>query len=178
MRRVDPVAIGAEIEGLIREIRAGADAQVGAQAQELVRLLLALYGEGLAAMLDIVRTERGGSNAILERFASDPLVASLLVLHDVHPHPLDVRVERAVVALTPHLPAGTHVTLVSADVDSVRVAVQRTSASAGQSGETLRLAIERAIREAAPEVSAIHVDGLDDRLIQVIRTPQNPERPS
>jgi hypothetical protein len=171
MKNVDPVAIGAEIESLIQRICAGGDPRV-AQAQELVRLLMSLYGEGLSTMLDIVRTEGGGSQAILERFATDPFVASLLVLHDLHPHPLEMRVKRALVELTPHLPANTHVTLVAADVDSVRVAIQRASASAGQSGETLRLALERTIREAAPEVSAVHVDGLQDPLIQVIRTPR------
>jgi hypothetical protein len=169
-RNVDPVAIGAEIESLTQKISAGRDAHLAAQAQELVRLLMALYGKGLSTMLEIVRTERGGVDAILERFATEPLVGSLLVLHDLHPHPLEVRVERALIQLTPHLPAHTHVTLVAADVDAVRVAVRRTSPSPGGSGETIRLALERAIREAAPETGAVHVEGLEDTLIQVIRT--------
>jgi hypothetical protein len=177
MKNIDPVAVSAQIETLIQKIADGGAPHVAAQAQELVRLLMSLYGEGLSTMLDIVGTERGGPQAILERFATDPLLASLLILHDLHPHPVAARVERALGELTPHLPSNTRVTLVAADADSVRVAVQRASASVGQSADTLRVALERAIREAAPEVSAIQVEGLEDPLIQVIRTPRVVDTP-
>jgi len=168
MSRVDPAAIGGEIETLIRKMGALGDSQATAQAQELVRLLMSLYGAGLSRVLEIVRTEGGGPEALLDRLAADPLLASLLVLHDLHPHPIDARVERALTGLRPHLPALTHVRLVAADADSVRVAVERSAAGQAQTGN-IRLAIERAIQEAAPEIGAIHIDGLDDALIQIVR---------
>jgi hypothetical protein len=33
----------------------------------------------------------------------------------------------------------------------------------------IRLAIERAIQEAAPEVVAVEIDGLEEPLIQIVR---------
>jgi hypothetical protein len=128
---------------------------------------MSLYGAGLSRMLDVVRTEGGGPPAVLDRLAADPLLASLLVLHDLHPHPLEFRVQRAVTELQPHLPALTRVTLVAVERDSVRVAVERTAA--GQTDGTVRLAIERAIQEAAPEITAIHVEGASP-LIQIARS--------
>jgi hypothetical protein len=177
MSDVDAAAIGAEIESLIRKMGALGDSHTTDQAQELVRLLMSLYGAGLSRVLDIVRTEAGGPQAVLERFAIDPLLASLLVLHDLHPHPLDVRVERALNGLRPHLPAHTHLTLVAAGGDSVRVTVAQSTAGQAQAGGSIRLAIERAIQEVAPEIGAIHIDGLDDPLIQIVRPSQTPAPP-
>ena len=169
MNQVDAASVGAEIENLIRKMGTEGDSEATALAQELVRLLMSLYGAGLSRVLDIVRTERGGPQAVLERLAGDPLLSSLLVLHDLHPHPVGIRVERALKGLEPHLPADTHVTLVAAGGDSVRVTVERPAAHRAQSGAGVRLAIERAIQEAAPEIGAIHIDGLDDALIQIVR---------
>src|SRR5687767_13510815 len=121
---VDPAAIGVQIENLIAKMGAADDTQSAAEAQELVRLLMSLYGAGLSRMLDIVRTEVGGPQAVLDRLGNDPLVASLLVLHDLHPQPIDVRIKVALAGLTPHLPIQT-LTVLSANSNSVHVRVDR-----------------------------------------------------
>ena len=167
----DTTAVSAGIERLVQRLDASVDSPAKAEAQELVRLLLALYGNALSRVLDILRTEQGGSHAVLDRLAKDPLVGCLLVLHDLHPDPVDVRVARALMMLQPHLPADTAVHLVAVEGDSVRVRAERT-ASARISGVGLRLAIERALHESAPELVKIHIDGLDDSsstLIQIRR---------
>ena len=169
MTNVDAAAVGAEIETLVAKLDAMGDSPVKAQAQELVRLLMALYGAGLSRVIDVIRTERGGPQAIFQRFTADPLVASLLALHDLHPDPIETRVQRALAALQPHLPAAARVTLRSADREAVRVAVEWGGPHQSRGGDTLRVAIERAIREAAPELTAVHVDGLDAPLIQIVR---------
>jgi hypothetical protein len=174
MSRLDPAAIGSEIERLVQEVSELGDTRATERVQELVRLLMSLYGAGLARALDIVRTERGGPDAVLGRFATDPLLASLLVLHDLHPHPVDARVERALKGLEPHLPAQTQLTLVSVDDTSVHVRVDRAGNGDARGGGNTRLAIERAIQEAAPEIGTIHIDGLDEALIQILRSAHPP----
>jgi hypothetical protein len=168
MKEADPARIGEEIEALVAALSALGDSPARAQAQELVRLLISLYGAGLARMLDLIRTEGGGPDAVLERFAADPLLASLLAVHDLHPHPIEVRVRRALAGLQPHLPPSTRVTLAAVAPDSVRVTVERPAA--GQAGHTIRMAIERAVQEAAPELTAIQVEGLEAPLIQIVRS--------
>jgi hypothetical protein len=170
MRHVDPATIGAEIETLVQKLSALGDSPAKAQAEELVRLLLSLYGAGLSRVLDLIRTERGGPEAVLERFAADPLLASLLVLHDLHPHPVEVRVQRALAGLQPHLPGSVHVTLAAVEAESVRVTVERPTSGPIQAGATIRAAIERAIQEAAPELTAISIEGLEEPLIQIVRS--------
>ena len=167
---VDPVAIGAEIEHLVQHLTVLGDSPAAAHAQELVRLLMSMYGAALARMLDVIRTEAGGSEAILERLSRDGLIASLLVLHDLHPDPLESRVARAIKALAPHLPQVT-LSVTAVSEDAVRVNVESDAPGDGKERGHLRLAIERAIQEAAPEIATIDIEGLDvvPALIQIVR---------
>ena len=174
MNDIDAAAVGAEIEIRVRELSAVTDSPAVARAQELVRLLMSLYGAGLSRMLDVVRTERGGPQAVLDRMATDPLLASLLVLHDLHPHSVELRIQRALATLQPYLPASTNVTLMAVERDSVRVTVERSAAGRGEAGDTVRRAIERAIQEAAPEIAAIEVEDLGGPLIQIARASPAP----
>ena len=64
-----------------------ADAEADPKAVELVRALTELYGEGLARIVAMTPDPR--------ELARDELVAQLLVLHDLHPVPLEDRVRRA-----------------------------------------------------------------------------------
>lgn len=165
---LDPEAIGAEIERILEDIRVGADRGTHARSQELVRLLMSLYGAGLSRMLDLIRTEQAGPQAILERFAGDGLIASLLALHELHPHSLDARVRRAIEALRPHFPPHLTLSVVTIAGDTVHL---RAAAPGGPAATaTLRASVERAIQELAPEIATIRIDGLDDRaLIQIVR---------
>lgn len=171
MTPVDPIAIGAELETLIASMDARADSRDAASTRDLVRLLMSLYGAGLSRVLEIVRTEGGGPQAVLDRLAADPLLASLLVLHDLHPHPVERRVTQALEGLRPHLPVDTQVTVVAIDDGSVRLKVERPAARATDGG-SIRSALERAIQEAAPEIATVHVDGPEAPLLQIIRPSQ------
>ena len=173
MTPVDPIAIGAELETLIAKMDALDESRDAASARELVRLLMSLYGAGLSRVLEIVRTESGGPQAVLDRLAADPLLSSLLVLHDLHPQPVERRVNQALEGLRPHLPVDTQVTVVAIDDGSVRLKVERRAARSADGG-SIRSAIERAIQEAAPEIATVHVDGPDATLIQIIRPSQAP----
>jgi hypothetical protein len=167
----DPATIGAGIEALIQKIE-DRDPQARVHAQELVRLLMSLYGAGLSRMLDVARTEGGGPQALLDRLGADPLIASLLVLHDLHPQPATIRVQRALAALQPHLGDGTQLTAIAVDGESARVRVAHGSGSRLPAAGA-RTAIERAVREAAPEVVEIDIEGLPgegtEQLIQIRR---------
>ena len=173
----DPAAIGAEIERLLQRLGALEDSDARMQAQELVRLLISLYGGALSRMLAIVRTERGGPDAMMDRFAEDGLIASLLVLHELHPHPVQRRVEGALAWLAPHLPAGTTVEVLGIHGETLRLRLDAEPAGRAAAAGTIRASIERAIHEAAPEIEAVDIDGLDPAeprsLIQIVRPPRD-----
>ncbi len=57
--------------------------------------ILELHGAGLERMMEITSGAGDPVKALIRRFAGDNLVASLLVLHNLHPDDLETRVQHA-----------------------------------------------------------------------------------
>ena len=152
---------GARIETLLTEVRARADGPVLDMTEELVRLLAEVYGAGLERILEIVDEGPGGAE-VIARLADDELVASLLLLHDLHPIDVETRIEVALDKVRPYL--GSHaggVDFLGVDDDGVvRLRLEGSCNGCPSSTVTVKLAIERAIEEAAPEVTGIAVEGV------------------
>ncbi|ORV89993.1 hypothetical protein AWC11_12900 [Mycobacterium interjectum] len=128
------------------------------RAQQLVREVVGLYGAGLE------RIVRAGDAGLAERLAADDLVASLLLVHGLHPHDVHRRVSDALDRVRPYL--GSH----GGDVDlleivagegpgesTARLAFRGSCKSCPSSAVTLELAVQDAVRAAAPEISSIEV---------------------
>jgi Fe-S cluster biogenesis protein NfuA len=113
-----------------------------------VRLVVELYGAGLERTVELAGPE------VTERLVEDELVASLLVLHGLHPKDTQTRVVEALDKVRPYL--GSHaggVELLGVDPDGVvHLRLEGSCDGCPSSTQTVKLAIERAIEEAAPEV--------------------------
>jgi Fe-S cluster biogenesis protein NfuA/nitrite reductase/ring-hydroxylating ferredoxin subunit len=148
--------VGSRIELLLAELRAASDAATADKAEELVRLLMEFYGAGLARVVELADEE------LLDRLTGDELVASLLVVHDLHPRGTEERVVEALDRVRPYL--GSHaggVDFLGVDDDGVvRLRLEGSCDGCPSSTVTVKLAIERAIEEAAPEVTGVHVEGV------------------
>lgn len=127
------------------------------RARQLVREVVALYGAGLERIL------RLGGPQLAERLATDDLVASLLLVHGLHPHNVDRRVSDALDRVRPYLGShGGDVELIDVTADGVvRLAFRGSCKSCPSSAATLELAVEDAIRAAAPEIATIVVVGAE-----------------
>ena len=159
------------IEALLQELGALGDPHARARAEELVRLLMRLYGAGLNRILEIVHEEIGESgeagesgaaaaDRFFDRLADDGLVSGLLVLHGLHPLDLETRILRALDRVRPYLGShGGDVTLLGVDEGVVRLRLEGSCHGCPSSTVTMKLAVERAIEEAAPEISGIAVEG-------------------
>ena len=109
----------------------------------------------------------------LDRLVEDELVASLLVLHDLHPKDTETRVVEALDQVRPYL--GSHaggVELLGVDPEGVvHLRLEGSCDGCPSSTMTVKLAIERAIEEAAPEVTAVEVENLtrekEPQLLQI-----------
>jgi Fe-S cluster biogenesis protein NfuA/nitrite reductase/ring-hydroxylating ferredoxin subunit len=153
--------VGDRIEQLLAGLRAGKDKET---AEELVRLLVDLYGDALTR---VVRTLDTGQ---VLRLAEDELVESLLLLHGIHPLDVDTRIQRALDTVRPYL--GSHAGGVEyLGVDAEGVAHLRLEGSCHgcpSSTVTVRSAIEGAVVGAAPEVARVEVSGMTEPgLLQV-----------
>jgi hypothetical protein len=153
------------MESLLDELGA-ADPQVRTRAEELIRLLMQLYGAGLARAIEIL-----GSDAAA-RLAEDKLLGSILLLHDLHPVDARTRIAEALHRIERRLD-GHRVYL--ADLCEGR-AIIRVELHGGVRPSGLVTAIERAIAESAPEVE-VSIEGLPEpvpALVQ-IAMPNAPE---
>jgi Fe-S cluster biogenesis protein NfuA/nitrite reductase/ring-hydroxylating ferredoxin subunit len=130
------------------------------RAEELVRLVADLYGAGLERILDIVYDAGHLDDEVLAALAHDELVASLLLVHGLHPYDVAMRVEQALESVRPYLGShGGDVELLEVDDEgTVRLRLLGTCDGCPSSSVTLKLAVEGAIEAAAPEISGILVE--------------------
>jgi Fe-S cluster biogenesis protein NfuA/nitrite reductase/ring-hydroxylating ferredoxin subunit len=125
------------------------------RAEQLVREVVDLYGAGLERVMDIVLA---ANPDLAESFTRDDLVASLLLVHGLHPHAVERRVADALDSVRPYLGShGGDVHLLEVEVDVVRLRFAGSCKSCPSSAVTLELAVEDAVRAAAPEISSIEV---------------------
>jgi Fe-S cluster biogenesis protein NfuA len=151
-------ATGDRIEQLIDELRATSDPRSYDRVEELLRLVSELYGAGLGRVVELAQDH---APDLLEAFLEDDLVASLLLVHGLHPATLPERVEDALAHVRPVLAAhGGDVELLDVDADAGAVRLRLLGSCDGcpSSTVTLQLAVERAIVEAAPEIGIIDVE--------------------
>jgi hypothetical protein len=152
---------GQRIEELIARLEPLDDPRLAA-AKELVRAVLKLHARGLTAAMTILHAHAATptGNAIVEACVRDRDFAALLVLHDLHPQPIEQRVQQALSALRPRLAVqGLAVRCIAIDATSVKLAVD-ANGKHGFSVPALRREIEDAIFENAPEVTAIDLGPL------------------
>ena len=146
---------GDRIQTLLDATSAGG-AVARERAEQLVREVVDLYGAGLARIMAAEgdRPDPG----MLDRLVADDLVASLLLVHGLHPHDVHRRVSDALDPVRPYLGShGGDVHLLDVDGDIVRLQFAGSCKSCPSSAVTLELAVEDAIRAAAPEISSIEV---------------------
>ncbi|MEP6599690.1 MAG: NifU family protein [Actinomycetota bacterium] len=129
------------------------------RAEELVRVVVDLYGAGLERLLELLHDAGRLDEQALEALASDELVSGLLLVHGLHPHDMSTRVARALDSVRPYLGShGGDVELVEITDDGVvRLRLTGSCDGCASSSATLELAVDGAVRDAAPEVTDIEV---------------------
>jgi len=125
------------------------------RAEQLVREVTDLYGAVLERMMDVASA---ADPDLADRLAADDLVASLLLVHGLHPHDVERRVSDALDSVRPYLGShGGDVSLLGVHDGVVRLQFQGSCKTCPSSSVTLELAVEDAVRAAAPEISSIEV---------------------
>ncbi len=126
------------------------------RAEQLVGEVVELYGAALSRVMAALGAR--ADTAMLNSLIADDLVASLLLVHGLHPHDVRRRVSDALDRVRPYLGShGGDVHLLDIDGDTVKLQFAGSCKSCPSSAVTLELAVEDAIRAAAPEVSSIEV---------------------
>lgn len=142
------------VEQLLDQLDGVADGPARETATALVQALLELYGEGLARVVEHVAERDDGTLA--RALADDDVVAPLLLVHGLHPVPLEGRVHGALAEVRPYLEShGGGVELLGIEEGTVRLQLQGSCSGCPSSAVTLKHAVEDAIHKAAPDVVEI-----------------------
>jgi len=146
------------IDAILEAVDGLADPRARETATDAVQALVELYGEGLARLVAHVADHDDGRLA--EALAADELVAHLLLLHGLHPVPLEARVRGALDEVRPYLAShGGDVELLGIEDGIARLRMEGSCKGCPSSAVTLRLAIEDAIEKAAPDLEGIEAEG-------------------
>lgn len=160
----DLVGVSTRIEQELTALRQQLDPVAYTAVEELLRLLLTFYGAGLERILRHLEQQGETGGAVLRALLSDPVVSALLIAHGLHPLSVEERVNQALERVRPYL--RSHLGDVALlGIDEHGVAHLRLSGmchGCPASQLTVQGLIEQAIRELAPEVMRIEVEGTNE----------------
>lgn len=149
------------IDALASALEQVADPGARETARELLQLVLDLHGLALARALAIVAAAENGRELVAS-LAGDAQVRAVLLLHGLHPEPVEERVREAVERLRPELDGdGCRVRLVEVTAGGARLQVVGAAGRGAAGTAGLRRRIEAAIVDLAPDLEEIVIEVLD-----------------
>jgi hypothetical protein len=151
----DASEAGARVEALLAELRARSGPEAAGIAEELVTCLVRLYGAGLETIMRTI----GDDQRLQALLIADPLVESLLLVHDLHPLDPEARIRRALGRL------GVGAEFLGID-DAGVVQVRLGHGCGSMTGD-----IEKAVTDAAPETAGVRFAPRDAPLLQIMHRP-------
>lgn len=163
-------ALGSRIDALLEGMQDLSDPDVAARVEELIAAIVEFYGAGLERFVRVLSARPDGAERLRE-LTEDDLVAHLLLLHDLHPDDVDTRIQGALETVRPYL--GSHaggVEYLGVADGVAQLRLRGNCDGCPSSTVTVQLAIEKAVLEAAPELTEVAVEGVvqDERpLLQI-----------
>jgi Fe-S cluster biogenesis protein NfuA len=152
-----------KIGQLVRDLETVADPAARAATKELVQLLMDMHGAGLERVMEVVFQSGEPGERLIEELGQDPLVSSLLVLYGLHPDELETRVERKLKQIDSRLhKMGAEASLVSVQNGHIHLKAHVNGHSCGSTARSVQTILEEAIYEAAPDLSSLKVEGLEE----------------
>lgn len=143
-----------EVQALAERLDEIADPAARDCADELAAAIVALYGDALERILAL------GGDELLERLLADEDLAGLLLVHGLHPLDLETRVRNALDEVRPYLEShGGDIELLGLDDGIARLRLRGSCDGCAASAATLESAVETALREAAPDLAGMDVEG-------------------
>ena len=151
------------IEELIAALDSIKDPAAREPARALLEVVLDLHGLALARMTATIAAHEP---PLLQRLAADEAIRGVLLLHGLHPEPVEVRIESAVESLRPRFAQfGLGLKLVESNARLARIRVRWIAEPGAHiDAEALRSEIETATVEAAPDLEMLEIEGLDETI--------------
>jgi Fe-S cluster biogenesis protein NfuA/nitrite reductase/ring-hydroxylating ferredoxin subunit len=165
----------ARVQELTAQLEEVQDFQARAVADELVSSVIQLYGEGLERIMAAL----ADAPELRARLVEDGVVASLLLIHDLYPVPLEDRVQEALESVRPYMEShGGNVELLGVEDGVARMRLVGHCDGCPASESTLELAIKKALEEAAPDLAGLEVAGVEKPAFELPVVQSNGAQPA
>jgi Fe-S cluster biogenesis protein NfuA len=153
------------IDKMVRALEEAKDPAMRANARELVQALMALHGACLERMLQVIGQSGVSGKSIIDTFARDGVVKSVLLLYGLHPIDIKSRVLEALEKMRSSMRSNARTASFVGidDAGMVTLRMAGKSEGCGSSDSALKQAVEQAIYEAAPDVSGIVMEGFVEK---------------
>ncbi len=170
---MDTAATSGQLVGRVEELQAALEAAGESVprglAEELVSAIVQMYGAGLERIIGSVMDAGADGERIAASLADDELAGTLLLIHDLHPIPLERRVQDALDSVRPYMEShGGNVELLSLEHGVARIHLQGSCSDCSASSVTLELAIKQALEEAAPDLEGLEVEGVAPQALPIV----------
>jgi Fe-S cluster biogenesis protein NfuA/nitrite reductase/ring-hydroxylating ferredoxin subunit len=141
-------------------------------AEDLVSAVVQVYGAGLERILERMLAAGEAGEQIAVALTDDQFLATLLLIHDLHPVPLETRVQEALDSVRPYMEShGGNVELLSLDSGIARIHLRGSCSDCAASAVTLELAIKQALEQSAPDLEGLEVEGVAPQTMDGIGLP-------
>jgi Fe-S cluster biogenesis protein NfuA/nitrite reductase/ring-hydroxylating ferredoxin subunit len=155
-----PEQLVQRVQDLQERLGAGDPATVQL-ADELVSAVVQMYGAGLERIVAALVDGGDEGRRLAASLTEDDLVSTLMLIHDLHPVPLEGRVQAALDSVRPYMEShGGNVELLGLSDGVARIHLQGSCSDCSASAVTLELAIKQALEEAAPDLEGLEVLGV------------------
>jgi Fe-S cluster biogenesis protein NfuA/nitrite reductase/ring-hydroxylating ferredoxin subunit len=170
-----PEALLARVQELQSAVESAGESPPPELLEALLSSVVQMYGAGLERILAALAADGEDGRRIAAGLTEDPLVATLLLVHDLHPVPLADRVQAALDSVRPYMEShGGNVELLSLEHGVARIHLRGSCSSCSASSVTLELAIKQALEEAAPDLAGLEVEGMEPEIVGGIALPMVP----
>lgn len=161
IRERDVEQIVAQLNALVEELEQYPDSEAREKALDVVQSILELYGEALRRILATIDA-LPLKEQILSRMIKDDVIRAVMLIHGLMPIELMSRVAAVLDHLRPYLLSqGGDVELLGVEEGRARLRLIRNGKGA-QPVAALKLEIENALNEAAPDLLGIDIEGITD----------------
>jgi Fe-S cluster biogenesis protein NfuA/nitrite reductase/ring-hydroxylating ferredoxin subunit len=160
-RRGDLNQEGKRLQEWIRKIESLPQSEARELLYKCLQSILSLHHDGLARILQLIKNAGAPGREINDALFRDKLASSLLLIHNLHPVPLETRLRGALDKVRPYMEShGGNVTLLQLENDTARLRLEGTCKSCPSSSVTLELAVRQAVEDACPDLAGFEVEGV------------------
>jgi Fe-S cluster biogenesis protein NfuA/nitrite reductase/ring-hydroxylating ferredoxin subunit len=151
----------ARVQELTARLESVSDPVARDVAEQLTAAVVQMYGAGLERIVDAIADAGPAGAPIRDALVDDGVVASLLLIHDLYPIPIEERVREALERVRPYMEShGGNVELLAITDGVARLRLQGSCRSCAASSATLELAVRQALEDAAPDLQGMDVEGV------------------